>query len=378
MAKPHFRIVTLPDSVEHIVVGIFGIQTTTDSDGVTLLQRLNPATWFVQEANSNSSGDDGEATSATKVFEDLLNSPDLPAKPVLVEAAHNEKTSEPIYVVYWPSSEAYELWLQSPRVAQFWREFLGDGKYKNLGVFREISRIHRSRFDHAGSTEFLTLAKQYGTEPSDIQGWGAFRKRIAASKTDKLESPLEVFPTKVEQDAKGRCLSVSVPDNVLLLKEPQVLDLCDPSEAESFNTMVRPALNGWLDYLDSEPAAAGSLHVHRLVERPFGPTAADGEPSSMDRTFQMAYYLSLGHAEKTAMRAASHTKLRHAFYKDFRAKDEGAARPNPVQLWSGVYILESGGFDSLYINCRRDTGLLKWFEARAVDLAAPAPPFAQA
>lgn len=130
------------------------------------------------------------------------------------------------------------------------------------------------------------------------------------------------------------------------MRETQVLDLCPPAHIARWDDSIKPALHGWLDSISySDPTGStGCVGLWRIRELP-PPPPSPSSPSTLSfpelkRTTQIAYWLSLAHAERTAARSAPHKVLRHAY-----ASEEGLAS----QLWSGVHVLDEGGFEALYI-----------------------------
>lgn len=149
---------------------------------------------------------------------------------------------------------------------------------------------------------------------------------------------------------------------LLQVRETQVFDLCTSEQIKRWNATVAPAHGAWLDQLDAEPAATGCLSVRRLRESENTASSSlnvsNPDPeSAFNRTTQLAYFLSLEHAERAARREPTHKAMRTAYRDLFhgRAHNEGREEevmaPPPVELWAGVYILESAGFDNLYVKC---------------------------
>lgn len=147
---------------------------------------------------------------------------------------------------------------------------------------------------------------------------------------------------------------------LLQVRETQVYDLCTPEQIKRWDGTVGPAHSAWLNQLDAEPAATGCLSVRRLRESD-DPASSSLDASSTDpqstfnRTTQLAYFLSLEHAERAARCEPTHKAMRTAYRNVFHepTHNDGGEKevkvPPPVELWAGVYILESAGFDNLYV-----------------------------
>lgn len=230
----------------------------------------------------------------------------------------------------------------------------------------------------------LTLLTSHKT-PTDVAGWGSFRKRLDASGSGDLTSPVakpdEPLPFRhVTRKTLGRTLKVTLPYNVCLrtclfmqylgpcnpdriivaVRETQVLDLCPPAHLERWDKAIVPALKGWLDSIDDDPSGStGCVGLHRIRELPHpsspSPSSTSSSPSTspipsttavpINRTTQIAYWLSLGHAERTASRSHPHKVLRHAYAAQSPPNE---TEPLASQLWSGVHILDEG-FEATYV-----------------------------
>lgn len=113
---------------------------------------------------------------------------------------------------------------------------------------------------------------------------------------------------------------------------------------QRWDDVVAPALAGWLDRIEGDPAETGCLSLRRLREHRARPDNGTSTQVPFSRTTQLAYFLSLEHAEKSARQEPTHKAMRAAY-----AKLQGLDAEFPAQLWAAVYILDHHGFDSLYV-----------------------------
>lgn len=137
---------------------------------------------------------------------------------------------------------------------------------------------------------------------------------------------------------------------VVVVRETQVFDLCSDQEAVDWHSTVSPAHSHWLDRLEQDPSVTGTgcLSVRRLREGP----RLDEPQGDLNRRTQIAYFLSLEHAEKAARREPTHRVMREAYRRVYETSKENGAihvAPPPVELWAGVYILEQDKCDCLYV-----------------------------
>ncbi|HIF11363.1 MAG TPA: phenylacetaldoxime dehydratase family protein [Sneathiellales bacterium] len=322
------RVVCVPDNVRYVVFALFGVQSRDPNMAAPHVAALRD-----HLASGNTS------------FIERSHSVDA-------SGYHND-----IFMAYWLDIESYRAWAAQPEVAAWWAGLPQDPE-QELGFWREVLMPDKDRFQFggagdrkAGSGNFLKLA------PCDKFGyWGGYRDRLAASKHDDFAAARDVLDAPQVRDTIGRRLSVITPDNICFIREGQGWADCGAEERRIWNEKMEPVVTEWVGFLGDNPAESGCITIRDCHEQ----DVDHGTP--VERRSQFAFLLSLGHIEHAARTQPTHLAVHRTFLEMFENK---LFEPQ-MHVWVEVFILKSGELENEYVNCHPATGLLPYFELRAL------------
>ena len=318
------RIVEFPDGVDALVLQIFGVQST---DGEA--RRA-----FVDRVSNLAAGADrlerGETIDVTGIPTSML-------------------------LTYWRDTRAANDWWQSDDVTRYWGGLPTDGE---TGWFTERMTFPASRFNYAAGTEDRHgAAAVLPLVPCATFGyWGAYRDRLPASVDDSFESPHDRVPMAGRSETRGKRIAVSIPDNVCYIREGQGWANCADEERAIWERQMDPVIDEWVRRLGSDPAATGCLVIRDCREH----DGANG--AALERRTQVSFLLSLGHIEQAARTDSAHLAVHGAFVAMYT---EPRFTPK-MHVWVELGILKADELETEYVNCHAETGLLPYFEHRAV------------
>jgi heme-degrading monooxygenase HmoA len=324
-----------PRGVTHVVFAQFGVQANGQGHGED----------FIKEMRALFSAADG---------------------PIRVERCHGFNTAgihEDILMTYWTHKEDYERWYASAAFTSWWSELPNEGP---LGYWRENMTPD---VDHVGFIGFGLEADRLvgcthamGAVPSQKWGyWGNYRDRFAASKHDRLESPLGTeLPEPVVRDTRGRRVKIIAPHNLCFVREGQESTyITTATERELWDVQLKPALDKWIEYLMQNPRLSGAAVTRNTIEQDLE-TGEDKEKYT-----ELSYLLTLRHLERASRTQPSHVALYNTYMGMLDELAESGV-PTALMTWVEQHILEEGCLDAEYINCHPNSGLLPWFDARYV------------
>lgn len=322
------RVVAFPPGVEHLVFGMYGVQ----SPDPVVRDR------FIQ---------------ALSAYCALPGGPGRIERCQFVDSAGYDCD---MLVTYGTDPAANAQWWARDDINRWWRA-LFENADPETGYWREVSNTRRERFNYAAGTEDrVGSAAILPIAPSKTFGyWGAYRDRIPASVDDDFASPLAQTPPRRVNETRGRIVSVRVPDNLCVIREGQGWGDCATEEKTVWDERMADVIDEWVDFLGSDPQATGCMTIRSCREHDVASGAAQSRQS------QFAFLLSLGHIEHAARTQVAHLAVHGAFIKMHR---DAEFTPR-MHVWVEVHILKAPDLCTEYMNCHPDTGLLPFFDAEA-------------
>ena len=319
------RVVAFPDGVSHLIFAMIGIQSPHAAEREQFASKI--------VALCDTSGGPGRVERCA-----FIDNAGVPCEMILTYAIDRE---------------AHRSWWHSEPVQSWWASCV-DKANADTGYWREILSTDKDRFNYAagvedkvGSAAVLPLA------PSKTFGyWGSYRDRLPASKEDSFDSKFSDVPPILSQQTKGRRVSVSIPDNLCLIREGQAWGNCSPEEKTVWDEQMAAVVDEWVGFLASDPHVTGCLSVRQCNE-----LELDG--GAQPKQCQIAFLLSLGHIEHAARTHIAHLAVHKAFVKMYR---EPSFDPK-MHVWVEVHILKKDDLDTEYVNCHEKTGLIPFFPA---------------
>lgn len=260
-----------------------------------------------------------------------------------------------VYICYWNDKSVYDKWESSQQVSAWWKD---DKRLKeSCGYWREVLFVPMQRLETALSSDnrpgMSAMAPGITGEIREHAYWGSMRDRIPDSDNDPFESDygdgLTALPSVV---SKGKRQRVSPPKNLCLIRSGQNWTECKGEELNIYQNEIHPVLINGMDFLRDNPIETGCISCRFMNE-----SSLEGE--ALDKTFGMAYFLTMGHLEKWAKSHPTHLAIFQSFHKKMAQKLEAEME---LKLWHEVVVLSEGSHIFEYLNCHEKTGLLPYFE----------------
>lgn len=297
---------------------------------------------------------DAEVDGLRRVFSSEA-APDVLDRGEFVDRAgeHNH-----VLLAYWFDKQRFAAWRESPATLAVWRAHQESGP---VGVWRETAVIPRPRLESLYShppgfaqTSGITASFDQDVTPYHDY-WGAARDRIAESHQDPLDGELTHLNESPSLDARGRRVTVAGPGNLCLIRTAQ-----DWTQSRTFREVylndVAPVKDAGVEFLRRTPET-GCVEARNISE-----TDLDGRP--LDRSCTIGWFISLRHLESWTKSHKTHLAIYGSFFKML----QHSADPLDVAFWHEISVLPRGAVRGEYVNCHRDSGLLRLGAAHQVNL----------
>jgi aldoxime dehydratase len=259
-----------------------------------------------------------------------------------------------LWCAYWTDPVRYESWQESSGFAAWWND--PARLHDCYGLFREVITVSPNRFETIFSRNCQVGIANTGGCPvvgpiREHNYWGSMRDRIAASASDELRSEYgERLPRLGAAASLHRRLRVRVPGNLAIIRSGQDWTDCTGSELAQFNESVQPALLEGMNFLRDHSTETGCCDLRFAREM-------DRYGASLNKTFGLGYFLTLGHLEKWASTHPTHLTI----FTNFLTMVREHGRNLRLKLWHEVSVLPAAGQVFEYLNCHPGTGLLPYF-----------------
>lgn len=252
-----------------------------------------------------------------------------------------------IAVGYWRDPAAYQRWLLSAPVADWW----GDEARLNegLGYFREVIAPRAEQFETLYA--FKDDLPGVGAIMDGISGeieehgyWGSARDRFAISQTDWMQ-PTSELQVISGDPAKGGRVVVRGHDNLTLIRSGQ--DWVEAGEEERalyFNEMLPPLQDG-MNFLRDEGQALG-CYSNRFVRN------VDLDGNLLDIAYDIGHWRSLDKLERWAESHPTHLRIFTTFFRVIGGLSK-------LRLYHEVSVADGSQQLFEYINCHPQTGMMR-------------------
>jgi len=276
-------------------------------------------------------------------------------KPSFVTRARHRDASgyeNEAFIGYWPSKSAFDSWWNDAGYGQWYDD---DARLNgSFGLWREVYVVPTTRFETPHSSKNSTgvskLAKPFESTVREHNYWGGMRDRVPASADDAFEpgNP-NTHQSKGMVQSRGARISVTLADNVCLIRSGQNWADCDHDELNAYSDEVLPFLTAGMAFLRDNPKETGCLSSRLMDE-----VAIDG--SQADQSFGLAAFTSMEHLEKWSKTHPTHLKI----FNSFLAMVQRRETPPELKLWHEVLIASKDHSTCDYVNCHPQTGFLPW------------------
>ncbi|KAF2185188.1 putative phenylacetaldoxime dehydratase family protein [Zopfia rhizophila CBS 207.26] len=342
---PRWRL-HLPDRVDHVYTAYIGIQqhstdpvpTQSAGQAITLIEA-----WITKETNSSS-----------------LTSESFTALDGSIRGSS-------IWVCYWTREEDYERSIKPLSFPALYSALVPQGR-ESIGLWCERFSTTSSRFstNYTGLDYLPGLGRLPGTTTSEhdlTAYWGAARDRIPDSAHDLFECedpPVTAVPEIVPKGI-GQHLIGHNYNNVVYIRSGQFWESCSAVESQAYEVKLEPALQTGLQYLWQNPVDSGAIGVRYLRN-----TECNGNVSGRVRkdTCAAGFLRSLGDLEQWAKKHPSHLKIYHGALQ--HAREFGGERK--LRTWHEISVLKSGEARFEYVNCRPETGVIRFVALEGIGL----------
>ncbi|SEP62151.1 aldoxime dehydratase [Pseudomonas sp. NFACC02] len=252
-----------------------------------------------------------------------------------------------IAVGYWRDPAAYQRWLRSAPVADWWDDEarLSEG----LGYFREVIAPRADQFETLYA--FKDDLPGVGAVMDGISGeieehgyWGSARDRFAISQTDWMQ-PTSELQVISGDPAKGGRVVVRGHDNLTLIRSGQ--DWAEAGEQERalyFNEMLPPLQDG-MNFLRDEGQALG-CYSNRFVRN------IDLDGNLLDIAYDIGHWRSLDKLERWAESHPTHLRIFTTFFRVIGGLSK-------LRLYHEVSVADGSQQLFEYINCHPQTGMMR-------------------
>ena len=316
------------DNVNELTIAYYGIQSIKKSSTSQVDVFVN---WFKKASG-------------------LQNGPKVVERAKYVD---NEGFENKFFIAYWNNNLEYQNWEKSDFFQKYWNN--DERLHSDVGIWREVLRIPRSRFETVFSSKNEAGAAKmcsHFTEPvKDHAYWGAMRDRIPESKTCPFHSTVgESLSSPVKGKTTNNRVFIKPPENLAIIRSGQNYTDCKKEELDYYQEHIVPALHEGMEYIGTNPLETGCC-INRFS------TELDENWNEEKKTFGAAYFISLEHLEKWAEHHPTHLKIFGKFF--------GMAQHFNLQLdlklWHEVSVLPKDNQLFEYVNCHPMTGFLPWF-----------------
>lgn len=261
-----------------------------------------------------------------------------------------------VYMCYWNDKSSFEKWQADPLVSDWWSD--AKRQDESCGYWREILFVPMTRLETALSSDdrpgMSAMAPKITGEIREHAYWGSMRDRIPGSDDDPFDSDYgDTLARLSGVTSKGLRLRIRPPTNLCLIRSGQDWTECRGEELEIYRRDIHPVLTEGMNFLRDNPIETGCISCRFMNE-----SSLQGE--DLDKSFGMAFFLTIGHLEKWAKSHPTHLAIFQSFHKKMAQKLDFHM---DLKLWHEVVVLPQGGHIFEYINCHEQTGLLPYFEA---------------
>jgi aldoxime dehydratase len=272
---------------------------------------------------------------------------DGPANHDLTQHTDNEGYDNLIVVGYWRDPAAYQRWVTSRAIAEWWEseERLTDG----VGYFREIVAPRAEQFEtlYAFTDAFPGVGAIMDGVSGEVEEhgyWGSMRDRFPISQIDWMQADGELRIVHGDPSKGGRVV-VHAHDNIALIRSGQDWRAAESDERRLYLDEIEPTLRAGMDFLRDNGAAAG-CYSNRYVQ------SIDLDGNLLDESYNIGHWRSLERLERWAESHPTHLRI---FVTFFRV----VAGLSKLRLYHEVSVFDAKHQVYEYVNCHPQTGMMR-------------------
>jgi hypothetical protein len=264
-----------------------------------------------------------------------------------------------LWIAHWTDPAQFSAKLEEINLLRIWQGLTGDAGRNNIGLWCEqftvpLDRLQTNHVRLDYHKPGLAALPSVELPPHDFtEYWGAGRDRLAASAYDEFSLPDRL--TRMSQTC-----AVGFGQRVWGSNSGQRWEDCNAEEREAYEGDLQPTLMRGMQYLWENPEETGSIGL-RMGERV---VATDEQP--LRETSVVGFHRNWADMERWSSRHPSHLEIFSASMK--HGKRFGDDRK--FITWQEVAIFKEGEAAFKYINCDPRTGVMRWVELQAHDLAS--------
>ncbi|PSN60706.1 putative phenylacetaldoxime dehydratase family protein [Corynespora cassiicola Philippines] len=280
-----------------------------------------------------------------------------------------DKVGSAVWVCYWTQGNDFKNGIQRLSLPALYAS-LAEGDRKSIGMWCErfTSAASRIETNYTGLDYLPGLGRIPGSSTSEhdfTAYWGAARDRIPDSAHElfgREDASVTAVPEVVPKGI-GQHLVGSNYNNMVHIRSGQFWENCSTAEAQSYEEKLEPALENGLEYLWQNPAESGAIGVRYLRNTVDGDLNHESRPARKE-TCAAGFFRSLGDLEQWSKKHPSHLKIYRGALQ--HAKEFGPGRK--FRTWHEVSVLKNSEAEFEYLNCRPDTGVIRFLRLRDLEL----------
>lgn len=294
-------------------------------------------------------GDDKrpQALAALRDIVQRFHDVDGPGNVDLTQHTDNQGYDNLIAVGYWRDPAAYQRWVASPAVAQWWASDarLTDG----VGLFREIVAPRADQFEtlYAFTEKFPGVGAIMDNVSGEVEEhgyWGSMRDRFPISQTDWMRPDGQLQIVHGNPHEGGRVV-VQGHENIALIRSGQEWREAEDAERRLYLDEIEPTLRAGMDFLRDNGRDVG-CYSNRYVR------SIDLDGNVLDESYNIGHWRSLDRLERWAESHPTHLRIFTTFFKV-------VAGLSKLRLYHEVSVFDAGHQVYEYLNCHPVTGMMR-------------------
>lgn len=290
--------------------------------------------------------------SAKEAVENWLNSDLIQRTENFTFLEGDDAPQSLVWVCYWSDQGLHDKAIECLNLPSIYKKLGSSG----IGLWMERFTTSPSRLEtnYSGLDYLPGLARLPGSrtvEHNLTAYWGAARDRIPDSGNDQFQrGENTAFPSMARESLGKRYLGTNKADNIVHIRSGQFWGNCSAAEAEAYETHLEPTLRAGLQYVWENRDESGAMGLRFL--RNLDPI----KTTDAKETCAAGFFRNLEDLERWSKRHPSHLAIFNGAMR--HAKQFGQDRK--FRTWHEVSILKRGEIHFEYLNCRPNTGVIRF------------------
>ena len=255
-----------------------------------------------------------------------------------------------ILLVYWEKPDSFSTW----RAGKTVEEFFARDRDNETGVWIESLSAPAANFEtsYSRGTVKWGISRHNSTREDPIHGYyGSMRDRIKAAENGGLPGTQGRLNRERATPARGRHLTVELPENLCFIRTVQGWHACSDEEKAYFMKHTYPTYQRGVGYLCTHPLETNCINARLVTNVSQDPDQPQAET--------LAWFLSLTDLEAWAWNHPTHA----AIFNTFMKHAEKFNFEVDILLGHEVLVVPRDGVHAEYHNCHNATGFLRFFES---------------